>query len=140
MKNFFLAFSTALSFTACENETSFEAGDLEGNPQLQEEVYSVIINDDEMMADFMRQAMQNSENMHQLMMQEGWMEEMFDQESMQYMMQHNEDRMLMMMNNMMQYAGQDSVFRNRMMSNEHWQLMMQQHSDHMMGDHDSMVH
>lgn len=130
MRHFFLALSTAMVFTACENETSFEAEDLQDNPQLQEEVYTTIINSEELLTEFMRQAMNDPDVVHQVMMEEGFMEEMFDQESMQYMMRQNGEMMNMMMNRMMQFAGEDSVFRERMFGSENWQQMMEMHEEH----------
>jgi len=134
MRYFLVILLTILISGGCSYEAAIEAEGIKANPHLKEEIFSTIINDEELLSDFMSRAMNEPAAMQEAMMNEEMMQQMYSQQTMQNMMQQNPEMMNKMMNNMMQMSRQDSSFRNMMRNNENWQPMMDmmQEDGHMM--------
>jgi len=102
---------TALIITAlasCYNE-SVASIDLAANDLQKEAAFSQILGDQELFNEFMNRMMQDAQSMHWMMEDGEFMQHMFSDESIDYMMQHNQRLNPETMRDMMQRHLSDSV-------------------------------
>jgi len=121
---FFLLLFAFPFLISCEDDDEIELDDLQEEPEMRQELFNAIINDNQLMTEFMDRMADNPDAMHQLMMNQNVMQQMFSQQNMQMMQSMDPETMQLMMNNMMEVAGQDTTMENMMMNNPRMQEMM----------------
>ena len=114
MKNSILFFFVSIFFLSagCAQQANIEA--LLENPETKNEIFTTIMQDEELMNDFMDEMMANDNAMMRMRGNQQMMGHMMDQGHMMTMMQNNPDMQQMMMNNMMQNGAMMSQMMNRM--------------------------
>lgn len=103
----------------CSGNSSSNANiDLSNNQQQKEEAFQQIINNEKLFIEFMNQTMDNTRSMHWMMENRQFMNNMFKDENLDYIMEHNTGVDNHMMNNMMNRINRDTTTARR------WNNMM----------------
>ncbi len=109
----FWAFSLALMIgilvSSCSDMNNAKI-DLSANEQQKEEAFNQILNNQELMNDFMNEMMTQPTSMNWMMENGQFMNHMFNQDNMDYMREHNPEIDNHMMNNMMNMMNRDTSF------------------------------
>jgi|GEM_PF-2545783 len=107
-------------FAGCSGNISSNTNiDLPNNQQQKEEAFQQIINNEKLFNEFMNQTMDNTSSMHWMMENRQFMNNMFTDENLDYIMEHNTGVDNHMMNNMMNRINRDTTTArkwNNMMS------------------------
>ncbi|MGK7396351.1 MAG: hypothetical protein ACNS62_17370 [Candidatus Cyclobacteriaceae bacterium M3_2C_046] len=106
-------------------QDELNAEKLKGNAELREEVFTAILEDESLIDSFLDHAVEDTMAMHQIMMNEEFMNRMMSMRHMQMMENRNPEMMKMMMEHMAEMAQHDTTMQNMMMNNEKMQQMMQ---------------
>ncbi len=110
----------AIAFAGCSGSTTSNSNiDLSNNQQQKEEAFQQIINNEKLFDEFMNQTMDNTRSMHWMMGNQQFMNNMFTDENLDYIMEHNAGLDNHMMNNMMNRINRDTTTArkwNNMMS------------------------
>ncbi len=110
----------AIAFAGCSGSTTSNSNiDLSNNQQQKEEAFQQIINNEKLFDEFMNQTMDNTRSMHWMMENQQFMNNMFTDENLDYIMEHNTGLDNHMMNNMMNRINRDTTTArkwNNMMS------------------------
>ena len=125
---YFTLILTGMVLASCTNNTSTgdEQLNLSQNEEMRQEVYDQILNDEELLDEFLNQMMQNSTSMHWMMQHQPFMRQMFNQENVDYIMQHHQAMDLELMQNMMNTIQRDTSLERE------WEIMYGEHDeDHM---------
>jgi hypothetical protein len=125
VKNYFWKITIVLMgiIAGCTNVNE-EQINLSANEQQKEEVFEQILNDRELTNEFMNEIMNDPSSMHWMMENGQFMNAMFSEDNLDYIMQHNEGMNQHMMQNMGNIINRDSSYRRQ------WDSMMQG-SNHM---------
>lgn len=120
MKNSILFLFISLFFLSagCAQQANVDA--LLENQETKNEIFTAIMQDEELMNDFMNEMMANENAMMSMRGNQQMMGHMMDQGHMRTMMQENPDMQKTMMNNMMQ----NGAMMSQMMSKMHQQGMI----------------
>ena len=107
-------------FASCSGNNSSNTNiDLPNNQQQKEEAFQQIINNEKLFNEFMNQTMDNTSSMHWMMENPQFMNNMFKDENLDYIMEHHTGVDNHMMNNIMNRITRDTTTArkwNNMMS------------------------
>ena len=127
---FILALVAGILFTQCETEP--DDIDLENNPELREEVFEEILNNQEVYNEFVEKMRQNTTAMGWTMDNQEFTRDMFREENMKRIREHNPDADRQMMDNMVTRMEEDTAVAKEM--NRRMQERRLFHDDVMMMD------
>jgi len=96
---FGLTLMIGILVSSCSNMNDAKI-DLSANEQQKEEAFNQILDNQELLNDFMNEMMAQPTSMNRMMENDGFMNNMFNQENMDYMHEHNPEMNNYMMNNM----------------------------------------
>lgn len=125
-----LVLLSIVSFTSCinsrgnDNNTNNTEIDLVNNEEQKEQAFNQIINNEELLNEFMIRMMDESQSLHWMMENQEFMNHMFMNDNLDYIMDHNEGMGNHIMQNMIDIFNRDSSMY------EQWNNMM---DEHMMG-------
>ncbi len=125
----FWAFSLALMMvilvSSCSDMNNSKI-DLSANEQQKEEAFNQILNNQELMNDFMNEMMTQPTSMSWMMENGKFMNHMFNQDNLDYMRKHNPEIDNHMMNNMMDMMDRDTSVANEWNNRMHERNPMNQ--------------
>jgi len=104
---FSLALMMVILVSSCSDMNNAKIN-LSANEQQKEEAFNQILNNQELMNDFMNEMMTQPTSMNWMMENGQFMNHMFNQDNMDYMRQHNPEIDNHMMNNMMYMMDRDT--------------------------------
>ncbi len=104
---FCLALMIGIFVLSCSDMNNTKI-DLSANEQQKEEAFSQILNNRELMNDFMNEMMTQPNSMNWMMENGQFMNHMFSQDNVNYMREHNPEIDNHMMNNMMNMMDRDT--------------------------------
>jgi hypothetical protein len=108
-KNFlWLTIVTMIFFVAGCNNVNKQQIDLKANEEQREEAFNQILNNQELLNEFMNEMMSQPTSMHWMMENENFVNHMFNQDNLNYMREHNSELDNHMMNNMMYMMERDT--------------------------------
>jgi hypothetical protein len=100
----------------CGNKYVVDLEEIKENPDARERLFAGIINDSELLNEFIDQIMQSESGMHQLMMDDNIMKHIFEVQNMYLVAQTKPEIMLMMVNNLAHITKNDTSLRLMMMN------------------------
>ena len=106
---FILTLMIGILVSSCSDMNNSKI-DLSANEQQKEEAFNQILNNQELMNDFMNEMMTQPNSMNWMMENGQFMNHMFNQDNMDYMREHNPEIDNHMMNNMMNMIDRDTSF------------------------------
>lgn len=106
-------------FTACENEDI----DLKEDPEQKNEVFTQILNDEELFTEFMNEMRGNENTMKWMRNHRGMMRNFYGRKQVTHMMKNQPEVMDSVMQGMIMYYDKDSA----MQKNPQWRTRMRQH-------------
>ena len=106
---FILTLMIGILVSSCSDMNNVKI-DLSANEQQKEEAFNQILNNQELMNDFMNEMMTQPNSMNWMMENGQFMNHMFNQDNMDYMREHNPEIDNHMMNNMMNMIDRDTSF------------------------------
>jgi Na+-translocating ferredoxin:NAD+ oxidoreductase RnfG subunit len=104
---FSLALMIGLLVSSCSDMSNAKI-DLSANEQQKEEAFNQILNNQELLNDFMNEMMAQPTSMNYMMENGQFMNHMFNQKNLDYMREHNPEIDNHMMNNMMYMMDRDT--------------------------------
>lgn len=106
---FILMLMIGITVSSCSDMNNAKI-DLSANEQQKEEAFNQILNNQELMNDFMNKMMTQPNSMNWIMENGQFMNHMLNQDNMDYMREHNPEIDNHMMNNMMNMMDRDTSF------------------------------
>ncbi len=113
-----------LIFIGCTSSASYDQHDLINNDETRSEIFSTIINDQMLLAEFLGQLTDNNVALQQLMMDDEAMQQLFDMQNMHLIAHMKPETMLMLINNLAYVTKSDSSVRSMMMNIPQMQQML----------------
>jgi hypothetical protein len=100
----------------CGNKHVVDLEEIKENPDARERLFAGIINDSELLKEFIDQMMYSEAGMHQLMTDDNIMKHIFEVQNMYLVAQTKPEIMLMMVNNLAHITKNDTSLRLMMMN------------------------
>jgi hypothetical protein len=116
MKYILLLIAFPLIMVGCGKKIAYDLNEVKENDDLRNELYSAIINDQEMLSQFLDQLTGNENGINQLIMDVEAMQNIFSMQNMYFMAQAKPEIMLTMVNNLAHITKNDSSVRLMMMN------------------------
>jgi hypothetical protein len=116
MKYILLLIAFPLIMVGCGKKIAYDLNEVKENDDLRNELYSAIINDQEMLSQFLDQLTGNENGINQLIMDVEAMQNIFSMQNMYFMAQAKPEIMLIMVNNLAHITKNDSSVRLMMMN------------------------
>jgi hypothetical protein len=116
MKYILLLIAFPLIMAGCGEKIAYDLNEVKENDDLRNELFSTIINDQEMLSQFLDQLTGNENGINQLIMDVEAMQNIFSMQNMYFMAQAKPEIMLTMVNNLAHITKNDSSVRLMMMN------------------------
>jgi hypothetical protein len=116
MKYILLLIAFPLIMVGCGEKIAYDLNEVKENDDLRNELFSTIINDQEMLSQFLDQLTGNENGINQLIMDVEAMQNIFSMQNMYFMAQAKPEIMLTMVNNLAHITKNDSSVRLMMMN------------------------
>jgi hypothetical protein len=126
MKNLSILVLFLTVIYGCGNNYVVDLEEIKENPQLRERLFTRIIEDSELLKEFIDQMINSEAGMSQLMMDDHIMKQIFEVQNMYLVAQTKPEIMLMMVNNLAHITKNDTSMRLMMMNLPQMQQLMRE--------------